>query len=297
MGGGGGGGGGEDVGGEELYEDVVPQPIQEVEETYDDVVASGQPDSPVEEYTEMEVHDGPTEEYVLMEPGEQEEQETYCEVDPDTPPHAVRKGAVVANSPKLPPRSPHGSQGVGNIKKPAPPATYVPKHLGKLSHKAPKKSRFYEEWCKVEGTDLCMYKSQTDKHVIEKIPLREYDMHFGPGDGGKFAFKLTKGEKVHHFNLGSKEELSSWVGALRGSAKTASLELPPGEQEVYQAVQDHRAETDEQISFKSGAYIRVISHDSAEWWIGQLGTSSQVFSGKIGKFPVSKVTVAEDLYI
>lgn len=284
------------MGGEELYEDIVPQPVQEVEEEYEDVTTSGQLDNPAEEYTEMDASAGPQEDYVIMEHGD-EEQETYCEVDPDTPPHAVRKGATVTNSPKVPPKSPHAGKGVGSIKKPAPPATYVPKHSGKISHKPPKKSRFYEEWCKMEGTDLCTYRSQTDKHVVEKIPLREFDMHFGPGEGGKFAFKLTKGDKVHHFNLSSKEDLSGWVGALRGSAKSATLELPPGEKEVYQAVQDHTAETDEQISFKSGAYIRVISHDSAEWWIGQLGTSSQVFSGKIGKFPVSKVTVAEDLYI
>ena len=281
----------QDEGGEELYEDVVaPQQVEE--ELYDDIAGGGNgPVSPTEDYTEMDVRqDGPAEDYVVMERGQgEDEQEVYCEMDSDTPAHAP------INSLALPPKEVNTT--ARKIQKPAPPASYVPKHSGSLSHKPPKKSRFYEEWAAVEGTDLCTYKNQKDKRTLEKLPLSEFDMHFGPAQAGKFAFRLSKGDKVHHFNLASKEALSGWVAALRVSAKTAMLELPPGEQKVYQTTQDHIADSDEQISFKAGAYIRVISQDSADFWIGQLGNDSQLFSGKIGKFPTSKVTIAEDLYI
>jgi hypothetical protein len=278
------GAGGQDPGGEELYEDVVaPQPKE--------------PGTPTEDYTEMDIGQGP-EDYVTMEKGPaggggEEDLEVYCEVDPDSPSHAP------INSLSLPPKTTGKSPpGAGKIVKPPPPVSYTPRHTGSLGHKPPKKSRFYEEWCAVEGTNLCTYKSQKDKRAAEKISLSEFDLAYAPaGSDGKFAFRLMKGDRVHHFNPSSKEGLSGWVSALRGLAKSATLELPAGEQEIYETTADHTAESDEQISFKAGSYIRVISRDSSDSWIGQLGTSSQVFTGKIGKFPSSKVTLAEDLYI
>ena len=283
-----------DEGGEELYEDIVspPQQTPQVEELYDDVVG-GTAGSPTEDYTIMDPQGGPSEEYVLMERGpEEHEPEVYCEVDQDTPSHAP------INSLSLPPKGTSKTPAGGTkITKPPPPATYVPKHAGTLSHKAPKKSRFYEEWCAVEGTTLCTYKSQKDKRSVEKLSLSEFDMAYSPGKDGKFAFRLTKGDKVHHFNPTSKEELTTWISTLRGLAKSATLELPSGEPEVYETTADHTAESDEQISFKAGAYIRIISRVTSDFWIGQLGNNPEVFSGKIGKFPASKVTLAEDLYI
>lgn len=283
-----GGAGGDE--GEELYEDIAsPQQAQD-EELYDDIV--GATASPAEDYTEMDMgQGGPPEDYVTMERPQEDEQEVYCEVDSDLPPHAP------ANSLPLPPKSASKTLGGGAIQKPPPPASYVPKHSGNLSHKGPKKSRFYEEWCVVEGTNLCTYKNQKDKRTVEKISLNEFDMVYTPEKDGKFAFRLTKGDKVHHFSPGSKEELCSWIGALRDLSKSATLELPLGEQQVCEATQDHAADSDEQISFKMGAYIRVISQESADFWVGQLGNNSQVFTGKIGKFPASKVALAEDLYI
>ena len=239
---------------------------------------------------------GPAEEYVLMEkpgPGgaEGEEMEVYCEVDSESPAHAP------INSLTLPPKG-AGKPGSTKITKPPPPASYTPRHAGSLSHKAPKKSKYYEEWCAVEGTNLCTYKSQKDKRAVDKISLSEFDLAYSPaGKDGGFAIRLTKGDKVHHFTPSSKAELNSWVVALRELAKSATLELPSGEPEIYQAMEDHTAESDEQISFKTGAYIRVISRDPSDWWIGQLGSSAELFTGNIGKFPTSKVTLAEDLYI
>ena len=298
---------GGDKGGEELYEDIVA-PSQQVEEVYDDIAGAPAPSSPTEDYTEMDIGQAtsPTEDYVIMEKPQQAngDQEVYCEVDSDSPQHAP------INSISLPPKGVAKSAGNGKILppsegvskpskilKPPPPATYVPKHSGSLSHKAPKKSRFYEEWCAVEGTNLCTYKSQKDKRTVEKISLSEFDMAYTPGKDGKYTFRLTKDEKVHHFNPSSKVDLTNWVSALRNLAKSATLELPSGEAEVYQATADHTAESDEQMSFKEGAYIRVISRATPNFWIGQLGSSSEDFSGKIGKFPSSKVTLAEDLYI
>ena len=288
---------------EEMYEDIVAPTVAqgggdgELEELYEDVVSAPaetkEAESPTEDYTEMDL--GPAEEYVLMEkPQGEEELEVYCEVDPNSPPHAP------VNSLSLPAKSvaKPAAAAASKIMKPPPPASYTPRQSGNLSHKAPKKSKFYEEWCAVEGTNLCMYKSQKDKRTTEKLSLSEFDMAYSPaGKEEKFAFRLAKGDKVHHFTPGSKGELTSWITALRGLAKSATLELPSGEPEIYKATVNHSAESDEQISFKAGAYIRVISQDSSDFWIGQLGSSSEVFTGKIGKFPASKVSLAEDLYI
>ena len=283
---GGAGGAGGDEGVEELYEDVVSGPGPTV-----------RAESPTEDYTEMDIGGGPTEEYVLMEKpqgqeAEEDDLEVYCEVDPNSPSHAP------INSITLPQKGVVKLPGATKIMKPAPPASYTPRLSGNLGHKAPKKSKAYEEWCAVEGTNLCTYKSQKDKKIVEKLSLSEFDMAYSPaGKDGKFVFRLTKGDKVHHFTPGSKEDLTSWITALRGLAKSATLQLPSGQPEIFQATADHRAESDEQISFTAGAYIRVISRDASDWWIGQLGSSPEVFSGKIGKFPMSKVTLAEDLYI
>ena len=279
---------GDTQGGDELYEDVVaPQ------ELYDDVVGAPPPGSPTEDYTEMDMgqQDAPAEEYVTMERVPGEDLEVYCEVDQDAPPQAP------INSITLPPKGTSKPPGAGKIVKPPPPASYVPKHTGNLSRKGPNKSRFYEEWCAVEGTNLCTYKNQKDKRVVEKLSLSECDMTFSPGKDGQFSFQLAKGSRVHQFNSSSKDELNGWIGALRGLAKSAKLELPPGEQQVFEATHDHTAESDEQISFKAGTYIRFISQETSELWIGQLGNSSQIFTGKIGKFPASKVALAEDLYM
>ena len=279
----GGGGGGGDEGGDELYEDVVSGMTKAAE-------------SPTEDYTEMDIGQGQAEEYVLMEKprGGEEDLEVYCEVDPNSP---SNKSPPV-NTLSLPPKSGTKPAAVSKIVKPPPPASYTPRHSGGLSHKAPQKSKFYEEWCAVEGTNLCLYKNQKDKRVSDKLSLSEFDMVYSPaGKDGKFAFRLAKGDKIHHFTPSSKKDLTSWLSALRGLAKTATLELPPGEQEIYETTQNHTAESDEQISFRAGSYLRVISRDASDFWIGQLGTTPQVFTGKIGKFPTSKVTIAEDLYI
>jgi hypothetical protein len=310
-----------DLGGDELYEDVVALPTSSgngdiVEEMYDDVVAGGGGDEgveelyedvegpvggakvadfPTEDYTEMDIGQGPTEDYVLMEKpqGDEEELEVYCEVDPTSP------------SQQLPPVSlpPRGvpkpaAAAASKIVKPPPPASYTPRHADSLSHKPPQKSKFYEEWCAVEGTNLCCYKNQKDKRVSDKLSLSEFDMAYSPaGKDGKVSFRLTKGDKVHHFTPGSKESLTTWISALRGLAKSATLKLPSGEQEIYETTADHTAESDEQIGFKSGSYLRVISRGTSNYWIGQLGSTPHVFTGKIGKFPTSKVRLAEDLYI
>ena len=310
---------------QELYEDIVPQVAsREEQELYEDIVpqvaSKEKQEDLCEEYTEMTLGEGPTEEYVMMERDEEvEEQEMYCEVDSEMPPHAVRKGAIVTNSPKLPPKgnhSPHTTQkGVffsnspslhpkgtqhntkgAKIQKPPPPASYISKK-GKLKYKAPKKSSPYEQWCKVEGPNLCTYKSEMSKMASEKIRLSEHDLLFGPSSGEQFVFSLTKGDAVHNFTLGSKDELGGWVSVLRTATKSAALQLPPGELQVYVAAEDHTAENAEQLSFSRGVFIRVIAQETSGWWVGQLGSSSDQFTGRIGKFPISKVMVAEDLYI
>jgi len=65
----------------------------------------------------------------------------------------------------------------------------------------------------------------------------------------------------------------------------------------FEATEDHIGEGEDQLTFKKGTYIRLITQTSGDMWIGQIGNDAQVFNGKIGKFPTSKVVVVEDMYV
>ena len=347
-----------DVGGEEIYDDVIPDggdqdgemdetyddvvvaEVDEMEETYDDVVTTpksppprppppkvvpaktkakpNKPDpepepEPITEefYEDMApvADEGPQEDYVMMEPGEDVGGEELY-VDVDTPPPArtiaqpkpAELDAKLTNSPrtakpgtfsrmfKMKPASPqperkgHGGQ----------------EHSGMISHKAPKKSRFEDRWAVIEGNFLIISKNQGAKSHTDKLPLSECGLDIGSPDvgPGEHAFRIsTKGDKVHHFKLKSRPDFDKWVSIVKGLTKYAPMEtVARGEQEVYQAKEDHSGESEGELTFKKGTYIRLISKDGDEW-VGQIGNEAQVFEGKIGKFPMSKVELAEDLYI
>ena len=286
-----------------------------MEETYDDVVSavSGgkpqakEPEPITEEYYEDMApgqNEGPQEEYVVMEPGEDVGgEELYVDVDAPPPVRTIAPPkpteTTVASSPRTP-KSGTFSRMFNKSKPGSPQLDRKQSQSGTIHHKAPKKSKFEERWAVVDGNYLIISKNQTAKSHQEKLPLSECGLDMGSPDvgPGEHAFRITtKGDRVHHFKLKSRPEFDKWVTVIKGLTKYAPIEtVSRGEQEVYEAKEDHIGESEGQLTFKKGTYIRLISKDGDEW-VGQIGNEAHVFEGKIGKFPMSKVTLAEDLYI
>ena len=292
-------GGDEPVIEEDTYDDVVVGGTGgEVEENYDDVVVAGKEPITEEYYEDMAPgQTSPQEEYMIMDHGDEESDgELYVDVEPEhLPPPATTP------SPTPPKTSTSPKPKVGSIfsrmfagKKTAS-AQVV--HSGQVSYRAPKKTKFEERYAKVEDTNLLVYKTSSDKKHQEKVPLSDCALELGSTEAGagEHALRVTKGGKVHHFSFKGKEELGSWVDVLKKLVKYAPVEL--GEQQVYQTTQDHIAEADDQLTFKKGTFVRLISKDNESIWYGQLGNDAQVFDGKTGKFPAEKVVLADDLYI
>ena len=317
-----------DIGGEEIYDDVIPAgndqddemeetyddvivgEADEAEETYDDVVSVTKPAAPepepiTEEYYEDMVPGGaqePQEDYVLMEPGEDVGgEELYVDVDTPIPARTIAQPKPVepvANSPRA---TKSGTFSRMFKNKPASPQLARKGQSGTIHHKAPKKSKFEERWAVIDGNFLIIYKNQSAKSHTDKLPLSECGLDLGSPDvgPGEHAFRIsTKGDKIHHFKVKTLPEHDKWVGVIKGLTKYAPVDALDRSdlQQVFQAVEDHIGESEGELTFKKGTYIRLISKDANEW-VGQIGNEAQVFEGKIGKFPMSKVTVAEDLYI
>jgi hypothetical protein len=277
------GGENEDAISEDLYDDVVAvttgatgEPIQD--EFYEDM-APGTPNNP--------------DPYVTMEKkGEGGEDELYVDVDEPAKKQQQPKQLDTAKQ--------------TNAKSSTFSRMFHKKSVsaGKmsvsLSYKAPKKARFEDKWAVIEGSSLHIYKSSSDKRAQEKISLGDFKLEMGSREAGagKHAFRLNKGEKTHHFSFKEVTELEDWVGVVKGLVKFA-VETKEGgadEEEVYEAKEDHIGD-DGELTFKKGTYIRLVRRDSADKWVGQLGTEDQLFEGKIGTFPPDKVQLAEDLYI
>lgn len=297
---------------DDTYDDIVGVMGEgEIEEAYDDVVTPPTTAKPErssllseENYEDMApVEEGPTEDYVIMEPGEEEnEGGLYLEVDDSKPPaHApaqLRQNS--ADKKGSSPRAGTFSKIFGGTKTKSATQAAVGATAAitksQLSYKAPKKARFSEEWCAVEGTTLQFFRSSADKKPRDKLAVNEYDFKMGSTEAGigEFAFRLTKGDKVHHFSVKTKEELDGWVTAFKDIAKSAATNFGDP---VFEATEDHIGEGEDQLTFKKGTYIRLITQTSGDMWIGQIGNDAQVFNGKIGKFPTSKVVVVEDMYV
>ena len=312
----GGGGDDQDAEIEETYDDVLVGETDEMEETYDDVVSAttsttggkpkaSEPEPITEEFYEDMVPgagDGPQEDYVLMEPGEDVGgEELYVDVDAPPPVRTIAQPKPAADQLSSSPRTPKSGTFSRMFKgKPSSPLTERKGHSGAIHHKAPKKSKFEERWAVIDGNFLIISKNQTAKSHQEKLPLSECGLDMGSPDvgPGEHAFRITtKGDRVHHFKLKSRPDFDRWVTIVKGLTKYAPIEtVSRGEQEVYEAKEDHIGENAGDLTFKKGTYIRLISKDGDEW-VGQIGNEAHVFEGKIGKFPMSKVSLAEDLYI
>ena len=287
---------------EENYDDVVMSPSGGViEETYDDITGAMQSD---ENYTAMSPGEGPTEEYVVMEPGEDgDEGELYMEVDPNLPPPHALGQRTLSSVAKKPPIGGTG-RNVGTFAKMFGGQTRgtlkdAPSHAGHLGYRPPGNMRFREEWCVLEGPALQFFRNTSDKRFYEKLSVTECDLSLGSKEAGagKFAFRLAKAGKTYHFSTKGKAELDGWIAALRSVVKSAPPAVGVGDRVILLAIEDHIAESDNELTFKKGTHILLVSKDSTTLWTGQIGDKDRVFSGKKGKFPAAKVDPAEDLYI
>ena len=322
-----------DIGGEEIYDDVIPGGTDqdaEIEETYDDVIVgendvieetyddvisvtkplpgkAKEPEPITEEFYEDMVPgagEEPQEDYVVMEPGEDVGgEELYVDVDTPTPARTTIAQPKPVEAEKLS-SSPRVKSGTfSRMFKTKPPSPQLERkgHSGTISYKPPKKSKFEEKWAVVDGNFLIIYKNSSAKSHQEKLPLSECGLDMGSPDvgPGEHAFRITaRGDRVHHFKHKAKLDFDKWVTIIKGLTKYAPIEtVERGEQQVYQALEDHIGESEGELTFKKGTYIRLISKDADNEWVGQIGNEAQVFEGKIGKFPMGKVTLAEDLYI
>ena len=173
---------------------------------------------------------------------------------------------------------------------------------GNFGYKAPKKSKFEERWGVVEGNYLVIYKTSSDKRSQDKLPLGECQFDIGSTEAGagKFAFSLSRGDKFYHISLRSKAELNKWVGALKGMVKKATGKYGCGngeERQIYEATEDHIANSSGELTFKTGTLINLLEKKSTDMWFGQITDKSLKSEGKKGMFPISKVQIAnEDLY-
>ena len=274
---------------DEMYDDVVVTGDAEIEETYDDVVTQDAVTDELYEDMTANGEDGPQEEYVIMEPGQEGEEDDELYVDVElTPKHAplqsrlrgkAAAGNGVAKLSQMFAGGGGGGRGGGG-----------PVKGGNVKCKTPKKSIFSQFWCKIEKKELHFFKNSTDKLPVERLPLGECEMSVAAAGA---AFKLCKAEKIYYFTLKNASECDKWSDWLRGLVQRTTVEQ---HQEVYMAKEDHIGSAGE-ITFKKGSFIRLMSKGSAQNWTGQLGNEAQVFEGKVGKFPANKVERAEDMYI
>lgn len=308
---------------EELYDDVVTANA-EIEETYDDVLVpegggaaieedlyddvvpttSGREDEPIADENYEDMAPGAPN-YVTMEkngpPEAEDGEELYVDVE-EPPVHSQ----TPLGGKKTPVDTHKAATSKGTFSKmfnKRASSDQKGSLSGTIGFKAPKKSKFDDKWGVIDGSNLLVYKASGDRKHQEKISLGDCRLELGSTEAGagRFAFRLSKGEKVYHFSLKEATDLEDWVGMVKGLVKYAPVEAKGGdvaaEDEVYQAREDHIAESDSELTFKKGTYIKLIRRETSDLWVGQIGTEEQVFEGKIGKFPANKVELAEDLYI
>ena len=302
--------GGEDGDAEEMYDDVVVGDGNGAdEELYDDVMTtSGLPtggkkaSEPIsEEYYEDMAPGAVSDPYVAMEKNKEDEFDSGSElyVDVDEPAASPIQKLQVS----VPPPEKSSPKFNKKLSKKTPNSSGTSRGLvnGSVGYKAPKKSKFDDRWACVEGSNLLVFKSSGDKRHQDKIPLGDCKLEIGSTEAGagKFAFSVSKGDKFYHFSMQSKANMDSWVDVLKGIVKYAPVEAGNGraELEIYQAKEDHIADSSDELTFKKGTYIKLVERKSKDLWYGQIGNESQEFEGKKGNFPVNKVELAEDLYV
>ena len=169
-------------------------------------------------------------------------------------------------------------------------------HSGSLLYKSPAKKAFASEWCVLENSVMIFYSSPTDKLSHYRLNLKDTTLKLGTpeGQGSKFSFYITKATNHHQFSATTLQEMAEWIQHC-----TKVLQVSPSYEHLYKALQDYSSTKDGHISFKKGAVMWVLGHETTTLWMGVVGTSSQDFTDTTGLFPSNMVEPfgQEDVYI
>ena len=93
---------------------------------------------------------------------------------------------------------------------------------GLLWHKPPGRSKYHEEHCELEGSNLKLFHSKNDPKPYFTINTAQCELAPAPEEyEKKNVFKLTAGASRDYFGAFNAGEMKSWMNALRPVVKAA----------------------------------------------------------------------------
>ena len=93
---------------------------------------------------------------------------------------------------------------------------------GLLWHKAPGRSKYTEEHCELEGTNLKIFRSKNDPKAYFTINTTQCELATAPEEyEKKNVFKLTAGASRDYFAAFNAGEMKAWMNAVRPVVKAA----------------------------------------------------------------------------
>lgn len=93
---------------------------------------------------------------------------------------------------------------------------------GLLWHKAPGRSKYHEEHCELEGSNLKLFRNKNDPKAYFTINTAQCELASAPEEyEKKNVFKLTAGASRDYFGAFNAGEMRAWMDALRPVVKAA----------------------------------------------------------------------------
>jgi len=94
-------------------------------------------------------------------------------------------------------------------------------HQGTLYHKAPGRTRFRQEYCKVSGTLLSFYRDKGDEKSCGSLNLEECEMCIVKEqyEGRRYVFSLAAGSAIDLLSAEFQGDLNKWLGVLEPLVK------------------------------------------------------------------------------
>ena len=91
---------------------------------------------------------------------------------------------------------------------------------GLLWHKPPGRSKYHEEFCELDGSDLKLFKNKNDSKPYFTINTTQCDLAVASEEWEKKnVFKLTAGSSRDHFGAFNASEMKQWMNALKPVVK------------------------------------------------------------------------------
>ena len=94
-------------------------------------------------------------------------------------------------------------------------------HQGTLHHKAPGRTRFRQEYCKLSGTVLSFYREKGDEKSFGNLNLEECEMCIVKEqyEGRRYVFSLAAGSAIDLLSAEYQGDLNKWLGVLEPLVK------------------------------------------------------------------------------